>query len=168
MNKLNKKGVTVVEILVSFALTVTIFIFLIQIIVNLTKVYNNNDKKTKLLMRQAMISDKLNTVFREKKLNNIEKIDENNYRLYYKNGERDTLKINNGKMFRFEELALTLEGGYYGVISVDVVYSPTILSNSNNAIFILTIPITSDVGSYDVKVLYQFNTENSYIDEYFN
>lgn len=170
---MNKKGMTVVELIVSFSLVMTIVVFLIQIIINLTGIYNNNDEKTQLLNKQSLISDNINTAFMDKQLVQISTCTEqakNCYVFYYANGENDTLKVNDN-VLQFGKFTSELKNVKYGDIKLDVVYTPTVTPdeyNPNNSIFILTIPINSDIDyNFDVKVVYQFNSNTSSIDEYF-
>jgi len=166
---MKKRGFTVVELIASFTLIMAVVVFLIQIIVSLTRTYNDNDKKTKLINSQAIISKNINISFNEKELVGIERCNiENCYKFSYLNGEEDVLKIENN-VLSFNQLAIDLENGTYGDINLDVVYVPTVKSSSDNAIFILNIPINSDIDyNFDVKIVYQFNLNNSNIDEYFS
>lgn len=164
---MNKKGLTVVELIVSFTITITIVIFLIQIILSLTKVYNNNSLKTEILNKQSIISNKINTNFLEKKPISITECGKNCYNFIYENGETDILKINNN-ILTFGDMTEELKNSEIKDISLDIIYSPTLSSFNNDSIFILTIPIKSDINyNFDIKVLYQFNSYSSYIDDYF-
>lgn len=165
---MNKKGLTVVELIVSFTLTFAILIFLTQIIINLTKIYNNNGKKTEMLNNQSLISDSINSAFLEKNLNGITNCGNNCYIFSYLNDtETDTLKIE-GNILTFGKTVIDLEDASYGNISLDIIYTPTIQTGVNDGIFILTIPINSEIDyNFDIKIVYQFNIENSLIDEYF-
>ena len=170
---MNKKGMTVVELIVSFSLVMTIVVFLIQIIINLTGIYNNNDKKTELLNKQALISDNINTAFMDKQLIQITECDtpnKNCYKFIYANGDSDTLRINDN-ILRFEKFTSELNGATFGDLKLDVAYTPTVTPdeyNPTNGIFILTIPINSDINyNFDVKIVYQFNSSISLIDDFF-
>ena len=168
---MNKKGMTVVELIVSFALVMAIVVFLIQIIINLTGIYNNNDTKTELLNKQSLISNNINSSFIDKQLIQVSKCSEDNcYMFNYLNGETDVLKINNN-ILQFGNFSTEIKDAKYGDIKLDVVYTPTVAPdefNTNNSIFILTIPINSDIDyNFDVKVVYQFNSNASSIDEFF-
>jgi hypothetical protein len=165
---MKKNGLTVVELIVSFTLTMTIIIFLMQIIINLTKMYNNNSKKTELLNKQSLISDEINSNFIEKNLISIEKCEEENcYNFNYATAETDKLIISNN-ILKFGSLAIQLDDATYGDITLDVIYTPTLQSQSKNSIFILNIPINSNIDyNFDIKILYQFNMDDSLIDEYF-
>lgn len=165
---MNKKGLTVVELIVSFTLTFVILIFLTQIILNLTKIYTNDGIKTEILNKQALISDSINSAFLEKKLNGITSCGDNCYTFSYLNDTNTNILKIEDNILTFGKTVIELDNASYGNISLDVVYTPTIQTNINNGIFILTIPINSEIDyNFDIKVIYQFNIENSNIDEYF-
>lgn len=171
---MNKKGLTIVELIVSFSLTMVICVFLIQIILNLTKLYDNNNDKTTILSKQSTISDYINTMF---KTNNYVGIkagaDENSYYfcLDVECSENDELKIDKkDNKIKFENLVIELDEkiATFETPTLDIIYSPVVDSYSNDAILTLTIPIKSDIDyNFDIKTVYQFKTSNSNIDEYF-
>ena len=164
---MNKKGMTVVELIVSFSLTMVIVVFLIQIIINLSKIYDNNTKKTELLNSQAIISDSINTAFIRKQLVNVSDCGDDCYKFYYKTGDTDTLKLENG-VLTFDNVAIKLNNATYGEIMLDAIYMPTIDDESNNALLILDIPIESQIDyNFDVRVVYSFNSYTSSLDNYF-
>lgn len=164
---MNKKGMTVVELIVSFSLTMVIVVFLIQIIINLSKIYDNNTKKTELLNSQAIISDSINTAFIRKQLVNVSDCGDDCYKFYYKTGDTDTLKLENG-ILTFDNVAIKLNNATYGEIMLDAIYMPTIDDESNNALLILDIPIESQIDyNFDVRVVYSFNSYTSSLDNYF-
>lgn len=164
---MNKKGMTVVELIVSFSLTMVIVVFLIQIIINLSKIYDNNTKKTELLNSQAIISDSINTAFIRKQLVNVSDCGDDCYKFYYKTGDTDTLKLENG-VLTFDNVAMKLKNATYGEIMLDAIYMPTIDDESNNALLILYIPIESQIDyNFDVRVVYSFNSYTSSLDNYF-
>ena len=66
---MNNKGVTVVEIVVSFALTVVVGLFLLEIVLFFKDTYVTNTIKSDLAMKQSVISDRINTVLNEKTIN---------------------------------------------------------------------------------------------------
>jgi len=164
---MNKKGMTVVELIVSFSLTMVIVVFLIQIIINLSKIYDSNSKKTELLNSQAIISDSINTAFISKQLVNVSDCGDNCYKFYYKTGDTDTLKLEND-VLTFDNVAMKLNNATYGEIMLDAIYMPTIEDDSNNALLILDIPIESQIDyNFDVRVIYSFNSYTSSLDNYF-
>ena len=73
--KVNNKGLSVVELIVSFVLCILVFIFIIQVVSSVEELYLNLGIKTQLLNKQTLISEKLNNTFKEKF--DIEKFEQN-------------------------------------------------------------------------------------------
>lgn len=57
---MKNKGFTLVEIIVSFALTMVVVLFLFQLIITLKNVYTNNFVASNLVLKQANISKMIN------------------------------------------------------------------------------------------------------------
>ena len=62
---MNKKGFTVVELIVSFTLAMTISVFLFQIVINLKNLYTNSTIKTELINIQSLVSRQMNENFKK-------------------------------------------------------------------------------------------------------
>ena len=60
---IKRNGFTVVELIVSFSLTLVIAVFLFQIIINLKNLYTNSVIKTELVNMQSLISREINSKF---------------------------------------------------------------------------------------------------------
>lgn len=162
-----KKGMSVVELIVSFTLTISIVVFLIQIISSLNKMYNNNSIKTEILNTSSIISNKINTSFRNKEIIYINSCGDNCYNFEYKDNTIEKLEIKDNTI-TFGTYTTKLKNGSFDNISLEIIYAPTLQSGALNAIFTLKIPIKSDINyNFDIDIVYRFNTANSNIDEYF-
>ena len=160
-----KKGFTVVELIVSFSLTMVIVVFLFQIVISLKNMYTANSLKTELLNKQAIISDKINNSFNKKTITNVTKCGSYCLNFIYSDNSSEMLKINyNENSFQFGSYKTLLpDNSYMSNPSIDIVYSGTFLEDSNNSILVINIPIYSDFlknQNYGINVMYQYNSND--------
>ena len=160
-----KKGFTVVELIVSFSLTMVIVVFLFQIVISLKNMYTANSLKTELLNKQAIISDKINSSFNKKTITNVTKCGSYCLNFIYSDNSSEMLKINyNENSFQFGSYKTLLpDNSYMSNPSIDIVYSGTFLEDSNNSILVINIPIYSDFlknQNYGINVMYQYNSND--------
>ena len=158
-----KKGFTVVELIVSFSLTMVIVVFLFQIVISLKNMYTANSLKTELLNKQAIISDKINSSFNKKTITNVTKCGSYCLNFVYSDNTSEILKIDyNENSFQFGSYKTILpDDSYISNPSIDIVYSGTFLENSNNSILVINIPIYNEFlknQNYGINVLYQYNS----------
>ena len=161
-----KKGFTVVELIVSFSLTMVIVVFLFQIVISLKNMYTANSLKTELLNKQAIISDKINSSFNKKTITNVTKCGSYCLNFVYNDNTSEILKIDyNENSFQFGSYKTILpDNSYISNPSIDIVYSGTFLENSNNSILVINIPIYNEFfknQNYGINVLYQYNSNES-------
>ena len=160
-----KKGFTVVELIVSFSLTMVIVVFLFQIVISLKNMYTANSLKTELLNKQAIISDKINSSFSKKTITNVTKCGSYCLNFIYSDNSSEMLKINyTENSFQFGSYKTLLpDNSYMSNPSIDIVYSGTFLEDSNNSILVINIPIYSDFlknQNYGINVMYQYNSND--------
>jgi len=159
---MKKNGFTVVELIVSFSLTVVITIFLVQIIMALNNLYNNSGVKTELLTKQSLISSQLNNKLSQKIILSLTDCGEHCIQFNYSDATNDILKIDyTNNTFQFGNFLTNLPNdSYFKDAKIDVVYGATIQTNVNNAILNIIIPIYSNniEGDFGVNVVYQFNS----------
>ncbi len=68
---MKNKGFTLVEIIVSFALTMIVVLFLFQLVITLKNVYTNNFVVSNLILKQANISKMINNDLLSPNLGNV-------------------------------------------------------------------------------------------------
>ena len=166
---MNKKGFTVVELIVSFSLTAVITIFLVQIVMALNNIYNSSGIKTELLTKQSLISSQINKKFSDKKISSVTSCGNYCLKFNYSDKTSDTFKIDySNNTLEFGNYKTDLpEDTYFKDVKVDIVYGATIQNNINNAILNIVIPIYNDKlkdEDFGVNIAYQFNTDNSNIE----
>ena len=86
---------TVIELVVSFSLTVIISLFLIQITLFLKDTYVINSIKSQLVLKQSLISDRINTLFKDNTLIDIDSCGRNCYNLKFYNKDNQILSFEN-------------------------------------------------------------------------
>ena len=80
---MNKKGLTIVELIVTFSLTTVISLFLIQVILFLKDTYMINGIKSEMVLKQSLISDRINTLLNENNLIGVDSCGDNCYSLEF-------------------------------------------------------------------------------------
>jgi len=160
---MNKKGFTVIELIVSISLTLVISVFLVQIVLALDNLYNNSGIKTELLTKQSLISSQINSKLNEKTISSLTSCGSYCLKFNYTDSTNDILKINySNNTLEFGSFYTKLpEDSYFKDVSIDVVYGATIQNNVNNAMLNISIPIlNNDIeGEFGVNIVYQFNSD---------
>lgn len=159
----NKKGATVVELIVSFALVMVISIFLFQLVISVKELYDNSVIKTELLNKQSLISNQLNLALNKKEISSISKC--GLYCLYfnYSDGKTDRLSIdltNNTLEFGTYKTDLPSDS-YFANPNIAISYAATFNSYADNAMVIIDIPIYNDKikdQNFGVNIIYQYNS----------
>ena len=170
-----KKGFTVVELIVSFSLTIVIAILLFQLIINLKRLYDNSILKTELVNIQSIVSREINDKFLNNKIIDIDFCGNNCWRFVYEDNSSDELKIDNeNEKIEFGNYTTKLDNGsYIKDFSVNVSNSGNFSSSANNSNLLINISLTNDSfknQTIDINVVYQFNDEvtNLFVFDYNN
>lgn len=117
------KGFTLVEIIVAFALTMVIVLFLFQLIITMKNIYTNNITASNLVLKQSNISQMINNDLMTSNLGNFNGYTINNvncYFLTFQNGSRNLCydKTNNTITYNDYEFEL-VKGSKIGDIKVE-------------------------------------------------
>ena len=164
-----KKGFTTVELIVSISLCTIIVFFLIELIFIIKDIYSDSGIKTKLLAKQALLSEKINHDFRTKKLTIATSCGNNCVEFLFNDGTQKQLKYRRDEEeiiygnFK-EEL---VDGSSFG----DVIIRSESLADSNdtkelNGILTIHIPIYNkyfEKEDFGITVVYQFNSNTTSI-----
>ncbi len=121
------KGFTLVEIIVSFALTMVVVLFLFQLIITLKQIYTNNFTASNLTLKQANISKMINNDLLTSNLGNVTGITVSNlgkecYNISFQSGIIRNIcsdKINNTIIYNDYEFDL-VKGSQVGNLSVEI------------------------------------------------
>ncbi len=145
------KGFTLVEVIVSFALTMIIVLFLFQIIITLKRIYTDNFLTSDLILKQSNISQMINKDLSISKLGSAMdvKMDvvSNCYNINFQYGIRNICynKENNTVSYNDYEFKL-INGSVIGDSNVEII---------DNMLFI-KIPVTyPDIDdNFDINIIY--------------
>lgn len=145
------KGFTLVEVIVSFALTMIIVLFLFQLIITLKNIYNNNFVTSDLVLKQSNINQMINKDLMVSNLGEVTSIDNdsinNCYNINFQYGRRNLCynKENNTISYNDYEFEL-IKNSKIGDVSV----------LASDGMLFINIGITyPDIdNNFDVKVTY--------------
>jgi len=164
---MKKNGFTVVELIVSFALTMLVSALLFQMLITLRNVYVDVGVKGQLLTKQALLSSKINFDFNNRKVSVILKCGANCVRIFFDDNSSKELivdKANNQVKYGTYTTKL-VPGSSFRDIEV---YNETVFpvtSNKNDSVFVIKVPIFhKDFPSdYGLSIVYQYNSRNTSI-----
>ena len=168
----NNKGFTVVELLVSVTLTVVIVLFLIEILLVLKNLYINTGIKTKLLTKQAIITENINNDLLNLNITIVKKCADADICIefvYEDDSEYKSKKLifdRDGKYIKYDGIATNLvSGSKFGNINVS--YEKIIGVNNNktkDSILSIEVPIYHNLferENYGINILYQYNSHET-------
>ena len=161
----NKKGFTIVELLVSLSLTIVVVIILFEIILLLKDLFQTSSLKTELLNKKSILVEKIYSDINDRLVTRVEQCGD--YCLDFFMNDSTT------KQFIIDKENLTIGYGDY-VIKLDDVYSigniyfsndvTTYVSNEkNNGILNIKIPIYSKLTKDEnigVNIVATYNSGN--------
>ena len=163
---MNKKGFTLVEVLVSLALVSTIAIFLFQIIFIIRDIYAEKNIKSEIYIESSNLSNVINKAIFNKNKNNIyikaiNKISNDEMYITYSDGTKTNILIDRDNH--------TITYGNYTVSILDVAkignielyYNYEITDTEKNGICYIKIPITHDDYKNDFGVVITFRYNSS-------
>lgn len=163
-----KKGFTTVELIVTFALSLTIAIFLFQIILFLKNLYTSYGLKTELLNKQSLLSYKINDEFNNKKINTITKCGSYCLNFLYIDDSISQLYIDvDNKTITFNDEKTNFpDGTFFKDIDINVYISPVFDEHKNDSLVMIDIPVYNDSlkdENFGIKTVYQYNSLSSNI-----
>ena len=162
MKKIGNKGLSVVELIVSFVLCILVYIFIIQVVSALEELYVNLGIKTALLNRQTIISEKINSKLTDNKIVLVKNCGEDCLIFFHEDNTFNKIQINKEKnTFIVDEDTYDFSGlGFVDSLTAsvtnDYAYSEAILTidlNIKNSIF--------DDNKYIIRAYYQYNVNET-------
>ncbi len=167
MTKMNKKGFTVLELILAFTLTTIVVVYLMQIISLVHAMYISNNQKTEALIKQSNIMDQIYRDLDEKTLRSISTCEPNcsTLTLTFTTGESKTISINNNqKIVKYGDYAVQYDSNMKieNIQTSNTTFKndegEVMGSNLYDAILQIKIPISINESSYDINAVYQYNT----------
>jgi len=160
---MKNKGLTVVELIVSFALAIIIALFLLQIITILRHLYINSGTKTELLNKQAILTNLIYQDFNNSVVISITDCGSGCLRFSLDNLEIRELKVV-GNNIRYGDPSALYSADFpddtiLGNLTIDFASSIASVGN-NDTVLIIEIPVThtSLDESFDIRIVYHFNS----------
>ncbi len=159
----NKRGFTVVELIVSLSITLVIVYFLLNIVLDLKDIYVKDGIRTELYIKQGTMMKKTIDSFNDKNLVKISKLDGNCLvKLEYYDSENEKSESKNicydtsvspNKYSVGDYNTKLVNESYIDKDEIEVSYDDA------NKVFHLYIPIKSDLvdGDYGINIVHIYN-----------
>lgn len=162
--KLNKNGFTLIELITTFTLASIIMVFLFSIVMVLKDTYISKHTKTELIIKQSLLSQKINDDFTSNNIVSLKTCGNKCYDIELSTGQVKRLEISTaGDMIKYDDFTYKLNNSsYVGPLNVEIKYIDITDNKVNNSILILSIPIYNKKfpnENFGIKVVYQFNSE---------
>lgn len=120
---MKNKGFTLIEMLVSFVLSIVLIIILFQLILNLKEVYMSSGIKSELLNKQNIITNKIYKDLKEKQVISLEECEPALVcvNLNFSDGTTKTIKADEiDKTIEYDDYKIKLNNGsYFGNININ-------------------------------------------------
>lgn len=155
---MNKKGFTVIELIVSFVLITSISIILFQIVLSLRGLYIDGNVKTTLLNKQAIMTKKIYDDLNSKVLTKITSCGVSCLTFTYGDIEKNLSVDVAAKVITYDDYSMKLiEGSHFDNFTFEVNQNISPSTTIDNSEFNLNIPIKSmltdeDFGIHVVKI----------------
>lgn len=167
---MNKKGFTLVELITSFALASVIMIFIFNIVVILKQNYISKSVRTDLMIKQALLSQKINEDFTNNNIKEVATCDsvKKCYEITFSDNSKKKLTVSSDdKTITYGDYSYALTNSSYATkINVSVEKDNVTDITLNDSILIIDVPIYNKKYAnvnFGVKVIYQFNSRVSSI-----
>lgn len=162
--KLDNSGFTVVELVVSFSITLIVILLLFQIVLNLKDLYTRDGVKTELLIKQGLMVKSLADSFEKQEVKSVAKCTEANcLKFTFIDNTTKDLKIS-PNMFQYGDYKTKLvDGSEFGTFTVNKgTYTSTDV-NSKNSVLSIKVDISNSLveGDYGVQIVYLYNSNKT-------
>ena len=174
---MNNKGFTLVEMLVSFVLSMIIVVLLFQLIINLKDVYVSSVIKTELLNRQNLMTNKIYSDLIDKQVISISNCNSSSTCVdftFFDGSDKQLIIDDVNNILSYDDYVVKLDNNsYFGSFSINTSNFGNI-SNKYNKIFNINVPILNDNfndENFGINVVYMYDgnsVANSVSDYYSN
>ena len=160
---MNKKGFTVVELIVSFALTMLVVTFLFEMIISLKDIYVESGIKSQLLNKQAIISSKVNNDFKNKTIKIALKCGSGCLNFFFDDNSSTKLIVDtNSNLFTYGNYTTKLiDGSSFGAFDIRNETVLGVNSGDNDSFIIIKIPINHPLlktDDFGINITYQYDS----------
>lgn len=164
------KGFTVVEMIVSFSVTMVIMVFMFELVILVKDLYVSYGIKTEMLTKQSILSEKINSDLLSKDLIITSQCGENCIDFYFSDNTKNRLKIDRDKgTFQYGDYTTKLiSGSSFGNIKVSTQTLYNITAGKNDSILSISVPIYHKLlanQDFGVTIAYQFKSYETAISD---
>ena len=174
---MNQKGITLVELLVSFSIITILSLGLFKATLSIEEKQMINITKNNFVSFNSIINNSIQNDFLTKEINSFTQCGTNCYEIKYKGNEIKKLELNKDKkIISYGDVKEKLPNNYFFYDDINLI-KYTSSDNENNSYILLNIPIRSNFNSNkkDIKIMYQYNGTDilktnfkSYIENLYN
>ena len=166
--KLNRKGFTVVELVLSFSVSTIVIVLLFQLLISLKDLYNSSGIKTELFLKQSTISEKINSEFESKTIISVTDCGVDCIVFNFMDGTNSELSINREhSLFNYGDYTTKLvKDSYYANPEVEFYRNIENINNNIDSLILINIPIYYDSyeeENFGINIVYQYNSNEQYI-----
>ncbi len=167
--KLNQRGFTVVELVVSFALAMIVIVFLFQVLIQVKELYVSGVFKTELLTKQTNITKAISDDLSNKKVLYATNCGEYCLNFTFDDNTTKQFKVDKtNKVVRYGNYAIKLaDGSKIGEMHVTTetpMTSPSAAMMGNNSFIRIDVPITHHLftgDNFGIRLVYQYNNQET-------
>ena len=157
---MNNKGMTLIELITTFALSAVIIILLINVLVVIRNVYSKATIKTELYITQANLSNDLNKRINKNNLLSYQTCTDSTFCYVF------NFKDNTSSKLVVNEKNIKFNNNTYNLDDNTKVINPSLTieyldSNNGNNILLLKIPIKNNIYpnvDFGINLVYLYNT----------
>ena len=163
----NNKGFTVIELIVSFGLTMLVVSLLLQMLLSLKEIYVTSGVKSQLLTKQTIISSKINSDMESKDIKIALKCGANCVNFIFEDDTSSKLIIDRANnMFSYGEYTTKLvPGSVFGNVDISAETLLGVSANTEDSFIKINVPISHPQlkDDFGVHIMYQYDSRNSSI-----
>lgn len=157
---MNNKGFTLVELLVSFVLSMVLVIIMFELIIKLKELYVTSAIKTEMINKQNLMVNKIYTDINEKKLKAINSCGTNCINFIYSDNSTKMLYIDTAQgIINYDNYTIKLNNG--SVLSSVTIRTISSIGPKVDKIFIIDIPIENPLfknENFGLNIVYPYNS----------
>ena len=149
------QGFSIIELIVSFALTMIIVVILFEIIISLKNVYENSVTKSALVSRQNILTDYIYSDLNDSGLANINACGNNCIQFIYKNG--DTKNLSWEYEYDSDSQRQSFQKIKYGDYAIDLITNSKFdlsLSASHSTYEFKGVSVCTSLKNYSSNLIY--------------
>jgi len=156
----NNKGFTLVEMLVSFVLSMVLMIILFQLIIVLKEIYVSSGIKTELLNKQYLITNKIYSDLNNKKIRKIESCMESTICIDFTYSDNTVKRLTadmEQKTIQYDTYKIKFSSDSY----IEIIIVNTTSSGIGKSMFNVKIGVKNDLNKnndFGINILYPYNS----------